>query len=275
MGRSRRGGREHQAPGTNDLFLDTPEEEGGPPVLLPTILVAVGAHRSSLPVGNDRNPVASHPEVDEEVLRGVGPPVAQTEVVLLAAALIAVPLNREFDLGVGLEEVGVCRQGLLSVRSDVGLIKVKVRILDLGEEFLLRGYPGGRRWRRRRWGRWNRHGDAGRSGLRPSRAFRCDGVSCRIFRLRRRGALCLDGADSGLQIEVGGVFGSPSQSNGPSLFDGAGLGRQRDCWRRWRWGGRWRRGGGGHPFLAPALQDNPPHKTPEKMETGVFFSPSL
>src|SRR2546428_10364640 len=192
MGRWKRGGREPQAPGPSDLFLDPPEDEVGPPVLLPAILVAVGAHRSSLPVGNDRNPVASHPEVDEEVLRGVGPPVAQTEVVLLAAALIAVPLNREFDLGVGLEEVGVCRQGLLSVRSDVGLIIVTVRILDLGEEFLLRGYPWGRRWRRRRWGRRKRHANADRNGLRPSRAFRCDGVVFGMFCLGGQRTLSSD-----------------------------------------------------------------------------------
>ena len=151
-------------------------------VLLPAILVVLGAERTVFTVRNGCDAICRDSEVDQEVLGRVGAPVAQTEVVFLAAALVAVPFNRELDAGMSLQEVGVGSERLLSVRANVRLVEVKERILDVLPEFLLLVHLN-RRWWRRGWRRRRRgHGNPCARGIGSARPGGGKRVGRRICR---------------------------------------------------------------------------------------------
>src|SRR2546422_165222 len=122
----------------------------GTAVLLPAILVVLGADRPVFAVRDGRNPVGGDTEVDEEVLGCGGAPVTQTEVILLASTLVAVTLDRELDVRVSLQEIAVTGQSRFSVRANVGLVEVEVRILHILREGFFVGHFLRRWWRRRR-----------------------------------------------------------------------------------------------------------------------------
>ena len=107
-------------------------------ILLPAILVFVSANRPILAVGNRVDAVGADSQINQEILGGGGAPVTETEVVLFAPTFVAVAFDRELDIRVRFQEVGIGRQGLLRVRTDVGLVVIEVGILHiLCEEILL------------------------------------------------------------------------------------------------------------------------------------------
>ena len=150
---------------------------------MPAILVVLGADRPVLAIRDGRNPVCGDTEVDKEVLGRRGAPVAQTKVVLLASTLVAVTLDRELDVRVSLKEIAVTGQSRFSVRANVGLVEVEVRVLHvLREGFFVRHFFR-RRWRRRRrWRNGYRHPSL--TGAGPSRTRHGHGVGGRLRRRR-------------------------------------------------------------------------------------------
>ncbi len=175
-------------------------------VFLPTVLVRLGAHRTALPIGDGRDPVCRNSEIGEEILGSISSPIAETQVVLFASALVTVALNRELDAGMRFQEVRIRGQDLLSVGANIRFIEIKIRIFDLLlEQLLLADFLG--RGRRRRWGRRrDSDRDARRGRLRPSRAFSGDRVRRRIGRRYGRRTLGLHAADAGLEIELRGIL---------------------------------------------------------------------
>src|SRR3990172_5352400 len=70
-------------------------QEVGPTVFGPAVLVVLRAKRALLAIADDRNPVGGDPERDEVVHRGFRPTLTEREVVLVGAALIGVPFNKQ------------------------------------------------------------------------------------------------------------------------------------------------------------------------------------
>src|ERR1035441_5126516 len=73
-------------------------------VLLPARLVVVGALRRFLAVSDGLQLVARDPQLDEEFLGGGGAPVAESQVVLGRAALVAMALDGDADIRNGGED---------------------------------------------------------------------------------------------------------------------------------------------------------------------------
>src|ERR1039458_3151593 len=154
-----------------------------PPVLLVAGLVSLGALGPLLTVADGRQLVGGNAELHQEVLGRTGAAVAQTEVVLRRAALVAVSLDRDGGIGEvrqnGLQRAGVLRQRVASVGAQVALIVIEESVAHLAEEALLDGRLGRRR-RRRRWRRRGRHGNGRRARGIAARAGRRQGIGSRI-----------------------------------------------------------------------------------------------
>jgi hypothetical protein len=78
-----------------------------PPVLLPAVLVVLGANRTILSVRDSRDPVCGNAQIRQEILGRGGSPITQAEVILLTSSLVTVALDRELDVGIRLEEIGI------------------------------------------------------------------------------------------------------------------------------------------------------------------------
>src|SRR5579862_8634186 len=162
--RQLRMGRESPAPYT--ILL--PGGEVRAAVLLPARLVMVGALRTFLAVADGLQLISGNAELREELLGGGGPPVAQSQVVLGRAALIAMPLDSDAGVGEagedGLQRIGILGQRGAGILADIVLVVVEVGVHHApGEHLLERDLGRGcrRRWRRGRLG----YVDGGRGGL--------------------------------------------------------------------------------------------------------------
>jgi hypothetical protein len=100
-----------------------------PTILLPAILVVVGANRPILTIRDGADGVGADSQIAQESLGSGGASVTQTEVILFAPTLVAVALDGELDIRVCLQEVGIGCQGLARVRTDVGLVEIEVGVL--------------------------------------------------------------------------------------------------------------------------------------------------
>ena len=85
--------------------------------------------------------------LDQVVLRGAGAPVAQCNVVLGGAPLIAVALDGQLIVRVILQDVaqlrGIGLQGLHSVGTQRGLVVVEIGVFDFGQKLIDAGARGG------------------------------------------------------------------------------------------------------------------------------------
>src|SRR6185503_2884329 len=81
-----------------------------PPVLRPAALVLLVAERLFLPLADDDEASGRNAKVDQIVLDRRGTAVAETEVVLGAAARVAVPFHRDLHAGPALQPVGILLQ---------------------------------------------------------------------------------------------------------------------------------------------------------------------
>ena len=183
---------------------------------------------------------AGIPEVDEVLLDGVGAAIAEGKVVFGGAAFVAVALDGDVGLRIFFEEVGIVAERLLSVRADVGLIKIEIGVFDfLGEEFIEGGSLDRFGWRS-----GNVDGDA-RRGIRAAAGTACgDGICGGVRRSDGGGTLHRDGTDFGRDGDVIGVGGGPGELGGLTLVDGRGIRgesdrglRSRRRRRRRRWCG--------------------------------------
>src|SRR5206468_8527446 len=85
------------------------DEEVSAAVLGPAGFVVIGADRPLLTVGDDAHPVLRHTLADEIIHRRLGPALAERQVVLVGASLVAVALDEHQHRAVALQprRVGV------------------------------------------------------------------------------------------------------------------------------------------------------------------------
>ena len=79
----------------------------GAPVFLPARFIVFSTEWAILAIRNRGNPGRRDTQISQEILGGVGPPLTQSEVVFLAATIIAMPFDREIDAWVRLEEIRI------------------------------------------------------------------------------------------------------------------------------------------------------------------------
>src|SRR5712692_2347691 len=122
------------------------DQEVSVTVLGPAGLVVVGADRPLLAVGDDAHAALRHPLADQIVHGRLGPALAERDVVLIGAPLVAVALDEHEHAGVALQpgRVGVERLGVGG--PDLVLVEVEVDVLQVGR----RPEGAGLRPRRRR-----------------------------------------------------------------------------------------------------------------------------
>src|SRR5262245_36517631 len=92
-----------------------PHDEVHPPVERPGQLFVAGIERPLLAIRDGIDAVRRHAEGGQVVLRGLGPPLAEGQVVLGGAPLVGVPLDEDAEAGVGLERLGQVLQGPLGL----------------------------------------------------------------------------------------------------------------------------------------------------------------
>src|SRR5712692_2439993 len=115
--------------------------------------------------------VIREPRGGKELFHGVGAAIAEAQVVLGGATLVAVALDSHFEARIALQEVRAFRERGASIGTKVGLVVVEIGIAHFSqEEFVVRG-P---RWRRRRRRR-SIHGDGcgGAGGAAGTRGSNC------------------------------------------------------------------------------------------------------
>jgi hypothetical protein len=76
--------------------------------------------------------------------------VAQRQVIFSRSPFAAVSLDREIDVGILIEKEHVGLQSRILIGSQIGLVVIKVNVLDVLDEQLFVGRSG-RWWWRRRW----------------------------------------------------------------------------------------------------------------------------
>src|SRR5579864_2368223 len=107
-------------------------------VLLPTGFVGFQAERLFFAVADRLDACRAYPGGGQGAFHGRGALVAQRQVVFRGAALVAVALNREVDIGMLIEESRVGLHRSLLIAANVGLVVVKIDVLDrLSEQILV------------------------------------------------------------------------------------------------------------------------------------------
>src|SRR6266850_4255435 len=218
------------AVGTGDGLLGL-DEEVRASVPSPAALGVLGADGPLLAVGDDGD-AGGRQSLGEQVGHGRSrAPLAQGQVVLIRAALVAVPLDEHEVIAPRLQPRGIGIEGLGILGTDVGLVEVEVDVLEilvLGELRRPRGGSGsgrgrdrGRRCRGRargrRRGRTRRRrgcGPGGHGALRASGQQQCDGQHQDNGRSRsRRRAHCVASSQR-VRVRSAGMPGRLGHLNG-------------------------------------------------------------
>src|SRR2546423_9087619 len=115
------------------------------PILLPTLLVRLGAERLLLAKAGGGEAIGGDSGRNQGLLGSLGTTVAQRHVVFGRSALVAVPFNQHSpiwmlieELCVGLKCRSVLRSDLIAVIVEVGVLDVLIEQLLIGERRLLR-----------------------------------------------------------------------------------------------------------------------------------------
>src|SRR5260370_30064215 len=144
-------------------------------ILLPASLGVLHAEGLLLTEADGAHTVGGDAQRHEILLDGVGTAIAEAEVVFGGAALVAMTFDGDFDRRVLLQEVRSRRERRTSVRTNVGLVVVKVGVTHS----LVKIRLGSRR--RRRWRR-SSHVYGGRGAGGAAGACRSHGVGRRVGR---------------------------------------------------------------------------------------------
>src|SRR5438128_3319912 len=107
------------------------DPEFGTPVLILALVGVLGTHRPLLPVGDRRQAVLRDSVGLEIVHRRLRPPIAERQVVLGGAALVAVAFDAHERVRVLLQPRRVVRQRIDRIGSERGLVEVEVDRLQL------------------------------------------------------------------------------------------------------------------------------------------------
>src|SRR5580658_10685182 len=207
-------------------------------VLLPAPFVALGTERLFFSVADRLDAAGADSRRNQSVLHRRGSFVAQGQVIFRGSALVAVPLHRETDGRVLVEELHIAQHRALLIAANVGLVIVEVDILDVLTEQV---FIGGRcRRRGRRW--WQlRHGDSRGGLLTSASSFRGQVIRSRIrrtHRLRSIGLYCANAVDGYIR----GIGSLPRQRGRLPCLNAARIcGQRRRRSGRRRWWRRWRR----------------------------------
>src|SRR5580698_8193533 len=109
-------------------------------VLLPARFVALGTERLFFSVADRLDAAGTDSRRNQCVLHRSGSFVAQGQVIFRGSALVAVPLHRETDGRVLVEELHIAQHRALLIAANVGLVIVEVDILDvLAEQVFIGG----------------------------------------------------------------------------------------------------------------------------------------
>jgi len=190
------------------------------PVPLPAGLIVFRAYRALLAIADQRELTGGDSHLDEEILSGRGPSVAQRQVVLSRTPLVAVSLNGELVVRVVRQDVPklgrIGFQGLQGIGADGGLVVVEIGILNLRQEFVNAEAGGGIRIPRSRRCRWRRYGSAHRrrGGFGSARYGRRRRWRGRDFLLAPDSAAAMTEASrlAALEIETRGALTAYSRS---------------------------------------------------------------
>src|ERR1700685_4452258 len=98
------------------------------PVLGPAGFIALSAERLFLAVADGPDTVCRNAQRDQGLLGGIRAVVAQCQVVFSRAALVAVPLDGELDVGMLLQKARVGLQGVLRLLSDIVAVVGEVHV---------------------------------------------------------------------------------------------------------------------------------------------------
>jgi len=214
---------------------------------LPAGFVGFGAEGLFLTPTGGEDAVGGKAKADEIFLDGVGAALAESEIVLGGAALVAVALDGDAGRGIIFQEVGGLLKSGAGVGANFGGVVIEVGVTDfLEEEFVEAGFGSFRGGRRRVDGDAN-GGVRGTAGSGSG-----EGVGGGVRWGDGGGALRSDSADFGSDGDAGGVGGGPRELDGITFGDGGavggdgggGLGRG-----RWRLCSGW---SGGYALLAAA-----------------------
>ena len=107
------------------------DEEVRAAVLLPAVFRLLGAEGALLAVGDGADPGRVDAERDQVLAGRVCAPVAEREVVLGRAAVVAVAFDQELRARVRLQPVGVGGESRAGVVAQVGLVVVEERVLQV------------------------------------------------------------------------------------------------------------------------------------------------
>src|SRR5579864_1953647 len=98
-------------------------------VLLPAAFVGLGAERFFLTVADGLDAAGTDSGGDQGTLHRIGAAIAQSQVVLGRSALVAVALNREVDIGMLPQELGITLNGRLLIGTNRIRVIVEVDVL--------------------------------------------------------------------------------------------------------------------------------------------------
>src|SRR5262249_31593082 len=118
------------------------------PILRPRGFVGADHRRTLLAVADGRDAIRRDAERDEHVLHRLGAALAEREVVLPRAALVAMTFDRHRAVGVLLHPGRLLLKDLARLRSDVGLVEGEIdAVAGRRREVLLRAgtHAAGRR----------------------------------------------------------------------------------------------------------------------------------
>src|SRR5208282_2579700 len=173
-------------------------------ILLPATFVRLGAEWFLLAVADGLDAIAADSGLDERILHGVRAIGAQGEVIFGGAALVAMSLDGDVDVGMLLQEACIALHRALVGGAYIVLVVVEVNIFDVLSEELLLGSRGSRR--RCRW--WRVDGHASSGVLSSAGAFGDEMVGGRIGWSHLARAAYVDWADA-VDADVGRVGGLP------------------------------------------------------------------
>src|SRR5262245_34995881 len=147
------------------------DEQVSPPVLTPARLLVLGADRALLAVADEGDAVGLDALGDEEAHGGLGPALAQRQVVLVRPSLVSVPFDQDEVVGVVAQPLRVAAKDLRIPGPDVVAIEIEMHVAELGDGRELLGH----RWRGQGRRRRRRRGARLLSGGRRSGRRRCHG----------------------------------------------------------------------------------------------------
>src|SRR5215469_17888382 len=92
-------------------------------VLRVGLFARAGNGGALLAVADRRNAGSRNARRNQDVLRRLGAPLAEREIVLARAALVAMALDRDCNVRIAPQPIGLSRQGFLRFRCDVGPVE--------------------------------------------------------------------------------------------------------------------------------------------------------